>query len=188
MMTVLAWGAWFSKPDLAEAYQQLTLDEESADVLTLNTPKGLRRMKRLPFGVDVAPGIFQRLMETLLQGIPGVKPYLDDILITGKSELEHNQRLDQVLRVLAHNGLRLNKEKCCFAANEMEFLGFRVTKHGVHPTEEKLKAIKLAPPAKDVKQLQQAFLEGNRVGAASPPFGRALKGTLAREGERAGGV
>ncbi|KHJ39883.1 hypothetical protein D918_10082 [Trichuris suis] len=69
----------------------------------------------------------------------------------------------------------------------MEFLGFRVTKHGVHPTEEKLKAIKLAPPPKDVKQLQ-AFLEGNRVGAAPPPFGRALKGTLAMEDERAGGV
>uniref|UniRef100_A0A5S6R676 RNA-directed DNA polymerase n=1 Tax=Trichuris muris TaxID=70415 RepID=A0A5S6R676_TRIMR len=82
MFSILSGGAWFSKLDLSEAYQQLTLNEESAEVLMLNTPKGLRRMKRLPFGVDVAPGIFQRLMETLLQGIPGVKPYLDDILIT----------------------------------------------------------------------------------------------------------
>uniref|UniRef100_A0A5S6QPV6 Reverse transcriptase domain-containing protein n=1 Tax=Trichuris muris TaxID=70415 RepID=A0A5S6QPV6_TRIMR len=157
MMATLSGGAWFSKLDLAEAYQQLTLDEETAEVLTLTTPKGLRRMKRLPYGVDVAPGIFQRLMETLLQGIPGVKPYLDDILVTGPSEVEHDKRLDRVLKVLKANGLRLNKEKCYFAANEMEFLGFRVTKEGIRPTEGKLKAIKEAPLPKDVKQLQ-AFL------------------------------
>ncbi|KFD51889.1 hypothetical protein M513_07218 [Trichuris suis] len=157
MFSILSGGAWFSKLDLSEAYQQLTLDEKSAEILTLNTPKGLRRMKRLPFGVDVAPGIFQRLMETLLQGIPGVKPYLDDILITGRSEREHDCRLDQVLKVLADNGLRLNKEKCSFGAEEMEFLGFRVTKAGVRPTEDKLRAIREASPPKDVKQLQ-AFL------------------------------
>uniref|UniRef100_A0A5S6QMV4 RNA-directed DNA polymerase n=1 Tax=Trichuris muris TaxID=70415 RepID=A0A5S6QMV4_TRIMR len=154
MLTVLTGGAWFSKLDLAEACQQLTLDEESAEVLT---PVGLRRMKRLPFEVDVAPGVFQRLMETLLQGIPGVKPYLDDILITGRSEKEHDWRLEQVLKILANNGLRLNKEKCSFGTEEMEFLGFRVTKEGIQPTEEKLRAIKDAPPLKDVKQLQ-AFL------------------------------
>uniref|UniRef100_A0A5S6QMM6 RNA-directed DNA polymerase n=1 Tax=Trichuris muris TaxID=70415 RepID=A0A5S6QMM6_TRIMR len=157
MMTTLTGGAWFSKLDLAEAYQQLTLDEETAEVLTLTTPKGLRRMKRLPYGVDVAPGIFQRLMETLLQGIPGVKPYLDDILITGPNEEEHDKRLEQVLEVLETNGLRLRKEKCHFATKEMEFLGFRVTKKGIHPTEEKLAAIKEAPPPADLKQLQ-AFL------------------------------
>ncbi|KHJ39792.1 reverse transcriptase, partial [Trichuris suis] len=128
MMATLSGGAWFSKLDLAEAYQQLTLDEETAEVLTLTTPKGLRRMKRLPYGVDVAPRIFQRLMETLLQGIPGVKPYLDDILITGPNEAEHDKRLEQVLKVLETNGLRLKKDKCEFATKEMEFLGFRITK------------------------------------------------------------
>ncbi|KHJ40347.1 hypothetical protein D918_09591 [Trichuris suis] len=92
-----------------------------AEVLTLTTPKGLRRMKRLPYGVDVAPRIFQRLMETLLQGIPGVKPYLDDILITGPNEAEYDKRLEQVLKVLEASGLRLKKQKCHFATKEMEF-------------------------------------------------------------------
>ncbi|KFD60664.1 hypothetical protein M514_27173 [Trichuris suis] len=134
MLNVLSGGQWFSKLDLAEAYQQLTLDEESAELLTVTRPRGLRRMNRLPFGVNVAPGFFQRLMETLLQGISGVKPYLDDILliITGRTEQEHDQRLTQ----------------------KWNFLGSGLLKKGIYPTEEKLKAIRETPPPKNVKQLQ----------------------------------
>ncbi|XP_014785731.1 uncharacterized protein K02A2.6-like [Octopus bimaculoides] len=52
-------GKNFSKLDLSEAYLQLQVDEECAKVLTINTHKGLYRFKRLPFGVKVAPAIFQ---------------------------------------------------------------------------------------------------------------------------------
>ncbi|KFD52626.1 hypothetical protein M514_06473 [Trichuris suis] len=41
MMTILNGGTSFSGLRLAEAYQELTLDEEIAEVLTLTTPKGL---------------------------------------------------------------------------------------------------------------------------------------------------
>lgn len=70
LMSALAGGQEFSKIDLSRAYQQVELTEESKRYLTLNTHKGLFQVNRLPFGVASAPGIFQRIMENILKGIP----------------------------------------------------------------------------------------------------------------------
>ena len=48
-------------------------------------------------------------MEGILQGIPGVVVYLDDILVTGKTEAEHLASLKEVLVQLGKAGLRLKK-------------------------------------------------------------------------------
>ena len=75
----------------------------------INTHKGLFRYTGLPFGISSAPGIFQKAMETLLQGIPHVTVYIDDILITGETEADYLQTLDKVLEHLAKAGLRAKK-------------------------------------------------------------------------------
>ena len=76
----LSGGKTFTKLDLSQAYLQVPLDEESRKLVVVNNHKGLFRFTRLPYGVSSAPGIFQRLMENVLQGIPNVIVYLDDIL------------------------------------------------------------------------------------------------------------
>lgn len=150
-------GVIFTKIDLERAYTQVTVDEETANLLTINTPKGLYKMKRLPFGVKACPGIFQRLMSSLLAGIPGVAVLLDDIVVTGRGINEHNMRLEKVLDRLQKAGLRLNKKKCKFAADSIKFLGFVIDECGIHPSEEKIRAIEETPAPRDVKELQ-AFL------------------------------
>ena len=97
ILSSLAGGKTFSKLDLAHVYQQVPLDEDSQKLTMINTPKGLYQYTRLPFGVFSAPAIFQRVMEMLLQGIPNVSVYLDDILVTGKTESEHLQNLQEIL-------------------------------------------------------------------------------------------
>ena len=72
LFTSLSGGKYFSKLDLAQAYLQLPLDEDSRKYVTINTQKGLYQYTRLPFGAASAPSIFQRTMENLLQGIPKV--------------------------------------------------------------------------------------------------------------------
>ena len=117
LFSTLAGGITFTKLDMSHAYQKLVLDDDSKEIVTVNTHKGLFCYQHLPFGVSSAPGIFQRTMETILAGMPQVLVYLDDdILITGSSQEEHVSNLKEVLSRLQQAGLRLCKDKCEFMA------------------------------------------------------------------------
>ena len=95
---------FFSKLDLSQAYQQLPLDEESKNYVVIITHKGLFRYTRLLFGISSAQGIFQRVIESVLQGIDGVAIYLNDILITGPME-DDLKSLEEALKRLYKAGL-----------------------------------------------------------------------------------
>ena len=74
----------------------MLLDEEFSKLVAINTHQGLYQYMRLPFRVASAPAVFQRAMDTILQGAPGDICYLDDILVTGKDESEHFRNLEEV--------------------------------------------------------------------------------------------
>ena len=150
----LSGGTIFTKLDLTSAYQQIPLDEESKRYTTINTPRGLFRYNRLPFGIASAPAIFQQIMENLLVDIPNVSVYLDDILVTGKNQEDHNNTLERVLQRLQEAGLTLKQEKCQFAQAKVEYLGHVIDKHGLHPSPQKVKAVQLAPVPKNVTELK----------------------------------
>ena len=96
LFSTLAGGKKFSKLDLSQAYQQVLLEPDSRKYVTINTHKGLYRYNRLPYGVASAPAVFQQIMEKLLQGLPKVVVYIDDILVTGNSDEEHLENLESV--------------------------------------------------------------------------------------------
>ena len=106
MFAMLAGGQKFTKINLTQAYDQLTLDEKSRPYTTINTSKGLYQFKRMPFGVASATAIFQRTIETVLKGVPYTVVRVDDILVTGRDDDEHLQNLDSVLQCLCQAGLR----------------------------------------------------------------------------------
>ena len=147
-------GDTFTKLDMSNAYQQLVLDEESRKLTTITTHKGLYQYRRLPFGVSAAPAIFQRTMECILRDIPHVCVYLDDILITGVDDVEHNGNLARVLDRLSNAGLRLNAGKCAFKKEAVNYLGYRIDANGLHPLEDKVKALVSAPAPQNVMELK----------------------------------
>ena len=154
ILASLRGGAVFTKLDMSQAYQQLLLDEDSKQYVVINTHKGLFRYNRLPFGISSAPAIFQRVMENLLQDIPNVTVYFDDILVAGSSVSEHLSVLEQVLSRLLESGLRLKKEKCHFLVKSVTYLGYQIDATGIHPTSEKIRAIKDAPTPRNVTELK----------------------------------
>ena len=149
----LSGGKKFSTLDLSHAYNQLLLDEESRKYVTINTFKGLYQYSRLPFGIASAPAIFQRTMDSILQGIRGVACYINDI-ITGKSDEEHLEHLEEVLQRLLRHGVHAKWAKCRFLQPSMNFLGCQVDAEGIHATADKLQAIVQAPAPKNVQELR----------------------------------
>ena len=132
----------------------MSLAEECRDLVVVNTHKGLYRYNRLPFGVASAPAIFQKVMDTILQGLPNVFCYLDDILITGATQTEHLSNLEQVLQRLLKYGVRAKKAKCAFLEDFVEYLGHRIDAQGLHTTAKKVEAITEAPQPHNVTELR----------------------------------
>ena len=97
LLVTLVKGKSFTKMDLSHVYQQLLLDETSKQYVVINIHRSLFRYTRLPFGISLAPGIFQRVIDSEINGIPGMVTYLDDILITGLTNEAHLQALEGVV-------------------------------------------------------------------------------------------
>ena len=149
----LAGGNIFTKLDLSQAYLQLPVDDDSKDLLVINTPKGLFRYNRLPYGVSVAPAIFQSVMDRILHNLP-VACYLDDILISAATVEEHDVLVEKVLQRLQDAGIHLHEEKCQFGQRQVEYLGHIIDATGIHPTKDKVRAVKEAPVPNDITQLR----------------------------------
>ena len=150
----LGQGKYFSTLDLSHAYQQLPLEAESRKFVVINTYKGLFHYTRLPFGIYSAPGIFQWVIESLLQGIEGVTAYLDDILITGNSEEAHLKALEEVLSCLERAGLRVKQSKCTFMHPSVTYLGHKIDAEGLHTLADRVTALVDAPAPTFVGRLK----------------------------------
>ena len=150
----LSGGTLFTRLDMRHAYEQLALDPDSRKYVTINTHRGLFTYTRMPYGVSSAPSIFQRVIDSLFQGMPHVLCYLDDILITGSSDNQHRETLEKVLQKLSEAGIRLKKSKCEFMKDSVVFLGHKVDAHGVHPAGATLEAIRDARPPTNLTELR----------------------------------
>ena len=112
----------FSKLDLWLGFHQIELHEDSRYITTFITHVGLFRYKRMLFGVNSAPELYQHIIRQVLQDCPGTANIADDIIVHGKDEKQHDERLERVFRRLADVGLTLNKDKCQLRLNHLEFI------------------------------------------------------------------
>ena len=170
----LAGGQIFSKLDLAQAYLQMEVEPESRKHLTINTPKGLFQYNRLVFRIASAPAIFQRTIESILQRIPGVLVYQGDILVTGKTNAEHETSLHTVLKRLEEHNLRVRLDKCKFFAPSITYLGHKINKDGLSTLENKVQGIVDAPTPSNVSQLRSFLGTVNYYGNFIPNLSTRL--------------
>ena len=92
-------------------------------------------------------------MRQVFDVLEGVTIYLDDIVVHGSCQDEHDSRLQQVLQRLVDYHLTLNFQKCLFGQKEMEFFGYVVTAGGLLPIHSKVEAIHRIPKPNNIKDL-----------------------------------
>ena len=103
---------YFSKMSANSGFWQIKLDESSKELTTFITPFGRYGFSQMLFGVTSAPENFQRQISKTLQDQDSALCHMDDTLVLGETEQEHDSRLEQVLCQFKGIGLTLNKEKC----------------------------------------------------------------------------
>ena len=89
--TKLTGARVFSKLDANHGYWQIPLSESSQLLTTFNSLFGHYCFKRMPFGIKSAQEVFQKRMNQLLGDLPGVEADIDDILVWGTSQEEHDE-------------------------------------------------------------------------------------------------
>ena len=155
IMAQFAGAAIFSKLDASQGFWQLKLSNESSDLCTFNTPFGRYRFLRLPFGVSCAPEIYHKRIHMMFEHIQGVDTSMDDIIVWGSTQEEHDQRLKEVLDIARRNNLKLNRDKCEFGVKELTFLGDVLSIEGCKPDPIKTSAIINMPRPENKKDIQR---------------------------------
>ena len=142
----------FSKLDANHGYWQIPLSNSSQLLTTFNSPFGRYCFKRMPFGIKSAQEVFQKKMNQLLEDLPGVETDIDDILVWGTNQEEHDEILEAGCEQI---NLTLNKEKCQFRVPEVTYIGHILNDKGIQPDPEKVRAIQDMPPPVDKKGVER---------------------------------
>lgn len=109
LSTAAGWKK-FSKLNLADAYLQVELNDESQKYAVLTTHKGFFRVNRLAFGLFAAQAIFKSIIEHIVSAFRRSQPYIDDVMVTGSTQNEHLLYLRKCFERLRAVALWLKRE------------------------------------------------------------------------------
>jgi len=174
----------FTKLDANSGFWQIKLNPATSKLTTFITPFGRFFFNRLPYGLNAAPEHFMRRMANVLEGLEGVVCLVDDILIFGKTQAQHDQRLATVLEKLEKANITLNETKCQFSVSSVTYLGHVIDKEGVKPDPEKVVAIEEFDKPTDVPGLRRFLGMVNYLAKFVPQLAtktKPLRDLLVRE-------
>ena len=140
----------FSELDARSGFHQFPLTEEASRLTSFVTHAGVFRYRRLPFGISCASEIFQRILSEKFADLSGVAVFIDNIIVFGKDEQDHNENLRRVLQRCLEINLTLNSDKCKFSQKTITVLGHQLSADGVAPDPQKVAALREMSPPKDV--------------------------------------
>lgn len=146
---------YVSKLDLLKGYWQVPLSKRASDISAFVTPDHFLQYTVMAFGMCNAPATFQRLVNTLLSGIPNCTAYLDDLVLYSSSWEDHLTVLTQVFTRLRDATLTLNLAKCDFGKATVTYLGRQVGQGQVRPVDAKISAIAAFPVPSSRKELRR---------------------------------
>ena len=143
----------------SSGYHNLKLDMQFSYLTTFTCQFGRYRYKHLPFGEVLAGNMFQHKIVEIFNDMPNVLGIADDILVIGydKDRTDHDEAVYNVLRQCQDVNLKLNKDKCHFRCMSIPFFGEVVSREGIQPDLQKIRALTEIQVPKNKRELQ-AFL------------------------------
>ena len=148
---------YFSTLDLMAGFHQIPLDENSRKCTAFSTQSGHYQFTRLPFGLNISPNSFQRMISIALAGLTPENAfvYIDDIIVIGCSINQHLVNLTKIFDRMRKYNLKLNLEKCKFFNTEVNYLGHKITDKGILPDISKYETIKNYPIPKNADDVRR---------------------------------
>ena len=171
----LAGAAVFSKLDANSGFWQIPLAKSSRHLTTFLTPFGRYCFNKMPFGISSAPEHFQKRMCKILTGLEGILCQMDDVLIYGSSQEEHDQRLTKALKRIQSSGITLNPDKCEFSKEKLTFLGHVISKEGISADPKKTAAIRQMKAPSTVSELRRFMGMVNQLSKFTPHIAETSK-------------
>ncbi len=149
-------STWFTTLDLQSGFWQIRMALEDMKKTTVITKTGLYDWTVMPFGLKNATSTFTRTMSEVFKdlGSTFLKVFVDDLNVHSETWGEHIRHLDVVLCKLREVNLKLNPNKCCFAAKSITFLGHVVSREGIQPDPGKIEAVLRFPTPKNVTSVK----------------------------------
>jgi hypothetical protein len=148
---------WFSKLDLKDGFFQIPLKEEDRHKTAFRHEHKLKEWTVMPMGFKNAPAVFQRFMDNILREElqKSCWCYVDDILIFGSTEKEHDDNLERIKKLIKSYGLEINEKKSEYKKQEIEFLGHHLKENIIEKQLDCKEGITTYPAPKNINEVQR---------------------------------
>ena len=157
----------YSTFDLSKSFHQIEYKDEAKQITAFSVGNRRYVFRRMVMGHLSSSSQFTRMMDKLVQSIPDIRQliyFLDDLLLASNTVDEHLTRLELILSKFKSSNLKLTPSKCSFLSSEVRFIGYKISKHGISITDDRVKAVKDLKPPTTVKETEKlmGFLAYNR--------------------------
>ena len=171
--------------DLKDVFHSLHLPEKSQKYCGILPYFGSASYlyQRMPMGLNVSPPIWQMYINTILNSLQNRKyceVIIDDLLLFTPSKKAHMDKLEDLLKALRKNGLKISPKKCQLFRTELQYMGntifiIKERRVCVKPLHSRLEAIEKVKAPTTAKQCKRFAGILNFVSIFCPELQRLLK-------------
>ena len=161
----------FAKLDATQGYHQVPLEDESSKLTTFLLPSGRYRFLRAPMGLSCSSDEFCRRSDKIIEGLPGVRKLVDDILIQAPNAETLQLRIDMLIARCQEHNFTLSRRKLEIGES-VEFAGQIVSKEGVRPNPKFLQGLRDFPIPKSAQELRSFLGMVNQIASYRPDIAR----------------
>ena len=144
---------------MKSAYHQVPLKEDEKLFTAFEADGQLFQFTRIPYGLTNAVSAYQRTINTLISenGLTDTFAYIDDLIIGGMNQEDHDENLRRFEAVAEKYNLTLNENKCEYCLPEIKYLGYLISNGTLSPDPERLQPLKDLPLPTDSPSLRRTL-------------------------------